>query len=66
MTQQLALIPPDVTRGTWHAFSADHDRDDAKLIYQQRYGRPPQHIILVAGRIPQLWLGPIPGANHDA
>ncbi len=59
MNQQLSLIPPDISNGTWHVFSGDTNEDEAARIYQARHGTPPQHIVDRPGRAPQLWLGPI-------
>lgn len=52
---------PDPAIGCWVTFTIDHDEDDAARRFQERYGRPPEHIIEDHRyRHPTLKVGPVP------
>lgn len=52
---------PDPAIGCWVTFTIDHSEDDAARRFQERYGRPPEHIIEDHRyRHPTLKVGPVP------
>lgn len=51
----------DLARGAWLTFTIDHDETDAVAKFQQRHGRPPEHVIEDRRwKLPTLKVGPVP------
>ena len=53
--------PPDFARDAWQVFTAKHSPDEARLAFQARYGKQPEHVGLdTRYRIVTLKVGPVP------